>query len=353
MGNTVEPETSQLEALFRRLQEWLPADWSATREAPGAGEPDAILELKAPDGTGSRIVVEFKTRAAPADVDSAFMQLSRYLESFDADGAMFVSPFLSPRTRELLKARGLNYADATGNLWLNLQRPALLLSTQGADKDPSPPRRQPLRSLKGRSAGRIVRAILDFAPPYTVTELAKLADSNPPMVYRVFEFLEEQAIIIREPRGAVTDLDWRALLDAWTRDYSFTTSNRISSYLAPRGFVNVVERIGRSRVAATGSMAAAGREIAPARLLALYVEDLRAVAEKLELREVETGANVILAQPFDAVVFERTRRVDDLPLASVSQVAADLLTGPGRWPEEAEAMLAWMSQNEGLWRVNS
>jgi hypothetical protein len=37
-------------------------------------------------------------------------------------------------------------------------------------------------------------------------------------------------------------------------------------------------------------------------------------------------------------------------IAAPTQVAADLLNGPGRNPSEAEELLAWMSAHEGAWR---
>jgi hypothetical protein len=37
--------------------------------------------------------------------------------------------------------------------------------------------------------------------------------------------------------------------------------------------------------------------------------------------------------------------------ASPSQVAVDLLTGPGREPSEGEELLLWMKGNEAAWRT--
>jgi hypothetical protein len=53
---------------------------------------------------------------------------------------------------------------------------------------------------------------------------------------------------------------------------------------------------------------------------------------------------VILAEPFDPVVFERTWARNGLQYAAATQVAADLLTGPGRSPSEGEAVLAWLAK---------
>jgi hypothetical protein len=61
--------------------------------------------------------------------------------------------------------------------------------------------------------------------------------------------------------------------------------------------------------------------------------------------------NIALLRPFDRVATDRTSKRDDLTVAALSQVAADLLTSPGRGPNEAEALLNWMSENESAWRT--
>ena len=47
----------------------------------------------------------------------------------------------------------------------------------------------------------------------------------------------------------------------------------------------------------------------------------------------------------------RTWQRDGLTYAAPAQVAADLLTSPGRGPAEGEALIEWMAQNEGAWRA--
>ena len=65
----------------------------------------------------------------------------------------------------------------------------------------------------------------------------------------------------------------------------------------------------------------------------------------------KAGANVILAEPHDPVVFERTIMRDELRVVSPSQLAADLLTGPGREPSQGNELLTWMRANEDRWRA--
>ena len=61
-------------------------------------------------------------------------------------------------------------------------------------------------------------------------------------------------------------------------------------------------------------------------------------------------ANVILIEPGDEGVFTGSTVQEGLSLAAPSQVAADLLTSPGRGPAEAEELLDWMGKNEDAWR---
>jgi hypothetical protein len=75
------------------------------------------------------------------------------------------------------------------------------------------------------------------------------------------------------------------------------------------------------------------------------------LADELDLRPTDSAANVALARPFDPVVYERTLEKKGITVAAPSQVVADLLTSPGRGPNEAEAFIAWMRGNEDAWRV--
>jgi len=72
--------------------------------------------------------------------------------------------------------------------------------------------------------------------------------------------------------------------------------------------------------------------------------------DALGLRPAESGANVLLVEPGDDYVFEGSEEKQGLLYAAPSQVAADLLTSPGRGPAEGEALLEWMKGNEEAWR---
>lgn len=350
--------------VFRAVAELgarLPGNWRTGLELePVAGDrhADALLEVYAPDGTQGVLVLEEKNRLEPKDVSRVADQLASYSRSYGGGEAtsVVVAPFLSSRTRERLEERGVGYVDLTGNLRVALDRPALFVLTRGAERDPRREER-PARTLKGAKAGRVVRALCDFAPPVGVRELAGRAEIDPGYASRVLTLLEKEDLIRRESRGPVTYTDWRGLIRRWAEDYSLFDSNRTGSYLEPRGLGSLLCKLRDlgphpdHRYAATGSLGSASvAPVAPARLAVLFVDDMEGVAERLGLRPAEAGANVILAEPFDPVVYERGREQEGLRYVALSQNAADLLTSPGRGPNEAEELMAWMAKNEDAWR---
>lgn len=125
-------------------------------------------------------------------------------------------------------------------------------------------------------------------------------------------------------------------------------------FLEPRGLNALTSKLAGAPgdYAATGGFAAQRLEpIAPARQAMLYVPDVSHAADALKLRSADAGANVLLAEPYDKVVFERRTVRDGLRIVSPGQLAADLLTGTGREPSEGDELLGWMRRNEDEWRA--
>jgi hypothetical protein len=185
-------------------------------------------------------------------------------------------------------------------------------------------------------------------------ELIKRSEVSSGAAYRVVDFLERQGLLERRPREPITRVDWRRTIELWSRDYVLNLDGRDSSWLAPRGLGSVLERLrGVDDVtyAVTGSVGAAYfEEYAQARLLMIYSDDPRALGDRLDLRPAQGGANVLMIRPADDVVYARSELRGELVIAAPSQLAGDLLNGPGRAPSEAEALLDWMEGNETAWR---
>lgn len=346
----------------RRLQDEIPGSWRLRLEERGSGRrPDAVFDLEAPDHRRTSILVEIKRRLDPVSVPRVFEQLRSWTTGAGTDrpnpAYLVAAPYLSERTRDRLRAAGLNYLDLTGNTFISIEDPGLYVRTQGADKDPNPAS-HPARSLRGAKAAQVVRALVDSRPPVGVRQLAKIARTDPGNVSRLLDLMEREDLVRRSPGGGVQEVKWDELLRAWTNEYSLTGSNRVYTYLNPRGLDDLLARLrslpSETEYALTGSLAAARMApVAPARLGVAFVRDAASVAAALDLVPTEAGTNVLLIEPKGDFVFERTVEDGGLVYVAPSQAVADLLTGPGRNPSEAEALLEWMRVNEDVWRTQS
>lgn len=342
------------------LRDRLPANWEVGPadvgpQSPAGGRADRVIDLRDPKGTHATIAVEIRSSFGPRDVDRLLGGLGRVLRALANNVAVLVvTPWLSQRTQELLRSEAVNYLDLTGNAYVRLDSPAVLIHTQGAAKNPAPAMRGKAR-VRGPKAGRLLRTLLDFRPPYGVRDLAAATGLAPGYVSRLLDTLDREALIERSARGRVESVDVARVLARWAETYDVFHTNRAAPYLAPGGVGQIMRRLGHASnpIAVTGSFAAVrlAPKAGPA-LLAAYCDDPAAVADELNLIPTDEGANVVLMRPFDGVVWERTSSEEGVMFVAPSQAAIDCLTGNGRMPAEGEALVGWMTQNEDTWRLS-
>jgi hypothetical protein len=349
------PERRLASEAVDSLRQLLPPEWDVEVEPrPSSGRPpDMVIKVLSPDGSHATFVAEVKTNGAGAAAQAAIEQLSHISALLPEAYPLLVAPWLSARSRDLLTAAEVSYLDATGNARIVAGRPGLFITASGADKNPWPAD-STLQSLRGRGAALAIRALVDHRPPYGIRELAERTAASAATLSRVVGLLEGEHLVTRDPKGKVVDLDWEGTLRRWALDYDVQASNDSTAWLAPRGLDPLVEALRSTsmRYALTGSLAAQQfAPYAPARLGMLYVDDISAAAESLDLRPVDSGANVLLLVPFDEVVHARVLGRDGITVVNPSQLAVDLLTSPGRSPSEGEELLRWMKEHVDVWRT--
>jgi hypothetical protein len=349
--NAPPTERELVELVREKLESSLPEGWSTEFDRPSR-RADALLRLSAPDGRSATLVVEAKTVVDARDVPAVRNQM-RLDDDPDATGGMVVARYLSPRARGALTEAGLSYLDATGNIRLAVAEPAVFVVMEGANSDPWRSPERPTNSLRGKPAARVVRTLVDLRPPWKVRELARAAGTSLGSTARTVDFLAREALVERDASGALVGVDWQALLERWAADYDLVKRRRVVRLLAPRGLDSIEDnlRAWKRQYAISGSMAAARwAPYAEARLAVVYSRDVERLRPRLGLREPPSRPNVVLIEPDDDYVFERIVESDGLRLAAPSQVAVDLLAGPGRNPEEGRALIRWMTANEHKWR---
>ncbi|MFE2548567.1 helix-turn-helix domain-containing protein [Streptomyces sp. NPDC059355] len=363
-----DPAGDVLAQGMEALRALLGEGW-AVREEPGQeSEGLGTLFSLAPVGDGiiAQLLVEDWPALTPREVEKVLgpkAHLLRHLRHHT--NLMVVAPWLSAKTQQLLTMNGIGYLDLTGNVGLRISRPAVFIHTVGAVRSPHPTSQtnKGRATLAGPKAGRLVRLLTDVRPPYRAGEIAEAASLSLPYVSRLLDTLEEQLLIQRNGR-VIGDVDWPGLLRARAAETSLLRPDAYFGMVATNGIESVLTSLSAlpaeewDGLAVTGSIAA--RQVSPLTAggqLMVYVANRLAIDEDLEdalgLLPAQEYADVILLRPSDDVVFERLRQVGGRQEVSLSQLALDCLSGPGRLPAEGEAVIKEMLLQEKTWRVSN
>lgn len=371
------PERQLLDKAFERFQTLVEdGGVRVVRDTrTGDGDRDDVWRVE----TGhlfSEIVVEAFTRISPRDVDRFGSDVARRMRRMGDKPILVVTPWLSPRSRDLLTDYKINYMDQTGNIRVRVPRLPIVVQMDGAQKNPNPPE-NPRRGLQGRGVNALVRILVDVVPPYRVTDLSRATGLSLAYVSRTLEALHEERLVERGRNRAVVDVDWPRLLHERAASYDLLKTNRGRSYIARTGLpplrraLRIPEgamqeatepgadalyrqflRHGGDQPLVTGSFAVRDFvQVAAPTQLALYVPDAEEFADRHRLMPADRGANVLLLQAAHQSQLERIRFVDGVFHAGISQLALDCLSGNGRLPEEGEALVEWMRANTQRWRL--
>lgn len=335
----------------------LPDGWTAKLiDQPANARTDGVIEITSPQRARAELIVEVKRTVNGRDISEVQRRLRAFTTDCSTTGGVLMATYLSPQVRARLNDEHLSFVDATGNMRIELAWPGLFIADRGEDKNPWRGPGRPRGTLKGEPAARVVRALADFDRTWRMRDLMAVAGTSSGATYRVVEYLEREGLALRDNAGMVHVTDWRQILRSWSSDHSFAKNSRVTRWIAPRGITGLLSRMVQGsdggQYALSGTLAAAEwAAYAPATLAMVYASDAEAAARSWGLQPTEAGANVIIAEPQYDVVFERSWPNDEgVTIAAASQVFVDLLTGPGRSPNEAEALISWMEQDEKAWR---
>ena len=365
---TYSTESEVVDAAVAMLQQLLPASWTVTTNpaesfalpsgaAPIPSRPgrfDGVLQIQSQSGGFGQLVIEARTSFAPRDVAEMLRGINSVYRRQGPGGLIVIAPQLSARSRDLLSAAGVHYIDLTGQIRIRIDSPPLFLERDVATDTNRVTSPATSTQLRGPRAGRIVRVLIDAAPPYRVKDVAMAAEVSLGYVSKALEALDAEALVQRGRRGEVLDCDWAALLRRWATASSMMTGERALQFIAPAGIEQAADALGAltSRWVISGSFGATSLAAVTApSLLVVYTDDPDEFATSASLLATTKAADILVVQPTDPVVYARRWRNDRYFVAAPSQLAADCLNGPGRMPAEGEELIRWMTENEPTWRA--
>ncbi len=303
---------------------------------------DRGINLLAERG-GRPWIFQVKSSSSPGLVSAAVEQFEGAGEALE----VLVVPFMTAAGEKAADRHRLNWIDLSGNAHIRADQ--LYIFVKGMPNRVVQ-RGRPSSPFAPKSA-RITRLmLLEPSRWWRRKELAAATDLNSGQVSRVVKRLLAERLL-EQRENEVRPRDPGALLDAWEEEYRFDRHQILRGHASGAG-IELARKLGEKLQvegcahAFTGLSAAwAFDAFARYRLNSVYVlGDPHEVAEKLELRIGERGANVQLIAPDDSGVFAGSRRVEGLTCVSPVQAYLDLKHLPERAPEAAESL-----RERGLW----
>tara|TARA_R110002020_G_scaffold39986_2_gene118256 strand:- start:2093 stop:3163 length:1071 start_codon:yes stop_codon:yes gene_type:complete len=263
---------------------------------------------------------------------------------------VIVAPFLSPPVRDELARAGRSYWDATGNMRISSDDPAVWIDRVGASRDPEPrsdAQPQRLRSLKGKAASQVIVRLLSTRREASVRELSRETGTGLGTVSRVVELLREEGLLEDANGGPIVVANQVEMAQRWARDYGFETTFKPARYFSLLGEEIALDRLQRSGLtyALTGTRATTiefeTRGLVaplPASDIWLYTDNVPGVERALDLAPDRRG-NIFLARADFLTAGEGTQGTEPR-IAVPWRIVGDLLGAGGRLAAVGEELAA-------------
>jgi hypothetical protein len=309
-------------------------------------QPDLQVDLVAsiflPDGEKKLLLVDAENVGQPKVARDAVNRLLRMIQGQSGSYGIFIAPYISPRAAEICSKEGIGYLDLAGNCRLILGK---IFIERTGNPNPFTEKRE-LRTLYSPKASRVIRVLLaDPKKKWKLQELVEESRTSMGLVFNVKKLLVNREWV-GEDRVGFELKEPEAVLKEWSQNYNYR-KNKVEEFYSlkrlPDIEADLADILSRRdiRYALTGFSGAA--RIAPyARYqkATAYVEGIdEDIANLLDLKRVNSGANLSILTPYDDAVFYGSQTYEGIQVASPIQLFLDLIGYGGRGDEAAQAIL--------------
>lgn len=287
------------------------------------------------------VVVAVKPHGFPRQLREAVDQLIRYRYKVNRnDELMIAAPYITPEGGKVCQDDNVSYFDLAGNCRIAV---GLVYIERTGIPNPFQKNAMAAPSLYGMRGERILRTLLtDPKKPWKVAPLAKQTGVSMGTVSTVRRLLVERDWATETPDGLLLTQPEKLLRD-WAQVWVRRPFRPVGYFtrLPLIQFEQQLAEFARTRnhhVALTGA-AGAWRHAPMTRYqrTQVYWEgEPDELAQALDLKMTDSGANVQILAPRDRGVFDFMETIDQVPVVCPIQLYLDLRRDPARGEEAAE-----------------
>lgn len=288
------------------------------------------------------LLVESKTLGEPRMIRTAIQQLREYSSLLENTYLVVAAPYISDDTANLCKQNKVGFIDLAGNCFLSFDR---VYIERKYYPNPIIEKRR-VRSIFSPKSSRILRVMLNYPQrrPWGVWELAKEANVSIGLVSKVKERLLDLEYISGDKYLTLTRPI--ELLEEWVNNYSFR-KNKVYDYFSFDNIKDAERKLSQycrqQQIPYALTLFSGAALVAPfsryTRCFAYVGKNIREVADKLGFKEVTSGPNISILEPYDEGVFYGSDEIEDMKVVSDIQLYLDLIGFKGRGEESAMFLL--------------
>lgn len=299
----------------------------------------ALVEME--DGFEFKIRVYVLQKVYPSTV----LQLIEKAQC-DEETCVLISPYISERTAEICEKNGIGYFDYVGNCWFVGH--SIYISERG-NKNTNPESNKAISIFEKSSSvsAAILREIFaDLNKSWKIKYLSEKVGCSIGQVSKVMNYLIENVWAEKTKEGyLITEPE--SILKEWSKGYGKKIPLQYSCYSLDS--VSVFESKLKQMKKTMGIETyltgfSGGVRYAPVvRYNKVHVymasQDIREAVEFLKIKEVDSGANVIIYPLENDSYIQDCREVDGDMVVSPVQIYLDCMQLKGRGEEMAEAIM--------------
>lgn len=301
-----------------------------------------IAAIEMDDGFAFKVHVYTMQKSYPSNV----IQLLEKRGKSKRD-CVLVSPYISERTAQICEQNGVGYFDFAGNCWYVGH--SIYLCERG-NKNPTPEKSVASTSIFEQSAvvsSLILRELFaDVNKIWRLKYLSEAVKCSIGQVSKVMNFLIKNAWAEKSSEGYFIS-EPELLLREWSKTYAKRTIPALSFYsldnpsVLEGKFSNLKRDMGIDYYLTGFSGGVRYAPVVRYNRVHVYMapEDISEAVEYLELKEVDSGANVIIYLPENDAYKKDSRMIGNDMVASPLQIYLDSMQIKGRGEELAEAVL--------------
>jgi hypothetical protein len=286
-------------------------------------------------------VIEVKSIGEPRHTEQAITQVKLLSKAIPNSYPVVASSFLSETSREICKKLDVGYIDLLGNIYIDL--PQIHIEKESNKTKQVEKKKQ--KQLFSPVATRIIRSLLtEPEEKWTIQSLSEKSQVSLGYAHRVVEKLIDKQFLERNTDYKLILINKSQLLDIWRDNYSFKNNTIYSFYTFEKNKNTLFNKIKKASQLVKSPYAltlhSGASFIAPYVRYTdvhLYIKsNMDQWIQELDLRPVESGANVYLIEPYDKGVLQNLQTIKGHVIVSNLQLYLDLYSYPKRGKEQAE-----------------